>query len=419
LQKRQTEHSLRKTILSFNNMKGILLVFITAIGLTSYGQDTWGAKDSVKGSARSVSSSFILNGEAYIVAGLDENGFRRKMHSYLFMEDDWDPEESLGGINGSGLARGSACGFSIGFKAYVCIGQGETSGFFSDTWEFDLLTQSWSQKADFAGGQRRQAISFVIDDIAYVGTGNSPTGFKKDMYKYDPTTNIWTQLNDFGGTARKEAVGFKMGGQGYVGTGDDGVMLNDFWQYEPTTDTWSQKPNCPGNPRKGAVGWGIFPNAYVCTGEDNTFTYTSDLWEYNYFLDNWVQRTSMPGPGRTGAVAFVLNNQGFVATGYTGTFLDDMFTYTPILGIGDLIDQANVLIYPNPAVDVCHINTDVKGLELNLFSLSGKRLNQEVLVIETANGFSVKRNNLSAGQYFVQLVDAHFGVVYTGKIIFS
>lgn len=400
-------------------MKGIIILLIAFTAGTSYGQNTWSPKDSVNGAGRSVSSSFILNGEAYIIAGLDENGFRRKMYSYLYSQDDWDSEASLGGVNGSGLNRGSAAAFSIGFSAFVVGGQGESSGFLADTWEYDLITQTWSQVADFGGGLRRQAVGFSIDDIGYVGTGNSPTGFKNDMYSYDPTSNTWTQLNDFGGTPRKEAVGFTMGGQAYVGTGDDGVMRNDFWQYEPTTDTWVQKNNLPGNARKGATGWGIFPNAYICTGEDYTFTYTNDLWEYNYYLDTWIQRADMPGPGRTGAIAFSLVNQGFVATGYNGLFLDDMYTYTPILGVDELIAQANVSVYPNPAVNYCRVRTDLDGLTCTVHSISGKIMNDRLEIIETNDGFLIKRNGAAAGNYFVRLTDPHFGTVYTGKIIFS
>ncbi len=400
-------------------MRGIIVAIMALIAGTSYGQNTWSQKDSVNGAPRSVSSSVILNGEAYIIAGLDENGFRRKMYSYLFSQDDWDQEESLGGINGSGLNRGSAAAFSIGFSAFVVGGQAETSGFLYDTWEYDLVSQTWSQVADFAGGPRRQAVGFAIGDLGYVGTGYSAAGFKKDMYSYDPTTNTWTQLNDFGGTARKEAVGFTMGGQGYVGTGDDGVMRNDFWQYEPTTDTWTQKTNCPATARKGAVGWGIFPNAYICTGEDINSVYTNDLWEYNYFLDTWIQRASMPGPGRTGAIGFPLVGQGFVTTGYNGLFLDDMYTYSPILGIDELVAEANVTVYPNPAVSYCNVATDLEGLKCNVYSMTGKLMNGQLDIIETNEGFKIKRNGVAAGNYLLRLSDPHFGTVYSGKIIFK
>ena len=174
-------------------MLRIVLILLTLSPICALAQNTWAPKDSVNGAPRSVSSSFVLNNEAYIVAGLDEDGFRRKMYSYDFLQDDWDQEESVGGINGAGLNRGSACAFSIGFSAFVCLGQGQTNGFFKDNWEYDLVTETWSQQADFIGGARRQAVAFVVNDIAYVGTGISGNGLEKDMYSYDPSTNTWTQ----------------------------------------------------------------------------------------------------------------------------------------------------------------------------------------------------------------------------------
>lgn len=397
----------------------ILLVLIAVAPVLTLAQNTWSFKDTVNGAPRSVSSSFILNNEAYIVAGLDEDGFRRKMYSYSFIQDDWDQEESLGGVNGEGLNRGSACAFSIGFKAYVCLGQGTTNGFFQDNWEYDAVSQTWSQKADFLGGARRQAVAFVIDNIAYVGTGISATGLKKDMYSYNPSTNTWTQLNDFGGTARKEAAAFTMGSLGYIGTGDDGVMKNDFWEYNPTGDLWVQKANMPGLARKGAVGWGIFPNAYICTGEDINFTYTTDLWEYNYWLNTWTQRPSLPGPGRSNAVAFVLNGLGFVGTGYNGVFLEDLYAFSPTLGVDNAKLEKKVTTYPVPASDFCtiEVNSD-EEMDLQLYGLNGGIVNTLGLITKTNTGFIVQRGDLPAGTYVYSLTQ-NGTKLYTNKIVFN
>ncbi len=399
-------------------MLRIILILLTLSPICAFAQNTWSPKDSVNGAPRSISSSFVMNNEAYIIAGLDENGFRRKMYSYSFVQDDWDQEESIGGINGAGLNRGSACAFSIGFKAYICLGQGESNAFFKDNWEYDLVNQTWSQKSDFIGEARRQAVVFVIDDFAYLGTGISASGLKNDMYSYHSETNTWTQLVDFPGTPRKEAAAFSMNGLGYLGTGDDGVMRNDFWQFDPTFGSWTQKSNMPGLPRKGAVGWGIFPNAYICTGEDNTFNYSTDLWEYNYWLDSWTQQPSLPGPGRSNAVAFVLNGLGFVGTGYNGIFLDDLFAFTPTLSTGIELQKEDVSIYPTPASDHVTIDVDIQDLELVLHGMDGKQLSSQKYVVKTNNGFIVKRNDLSTGNYFFQLTQAG-NLVYSDKILFN
>ena len=49
----------------------------------------------------------------------------------------------------------------------------------------------------YGGSARRQAVGFSINNIGYVGTGESSAGLTKDFYKYDPLTNSWNQINDF------------------------------------------------------------------------------------------------------------------------------------------------------------------------------------------------------------------------------
>ena len=42
---------------------------------------------------------------------------------------------------------------------------------------------------------------------------------RKDFWEYDPVLNTWTQKADFGGAARGDAVGFSIGDKGYIGHG--------------------------------------------------------------------------------------------------------------------------------------------------------------------------------------------------------
>ncbi len=402
-------------------MKYLLtLIALGSLHAVSQSQNVWVIKDSVNGNPRSVAASFVLEGEGYAICGLDLDGFRRKLYSYTFWQDDWDDEGSLGGENGDGLQRGSASAFAINEKGYVCLGQGDTNPFFGDLWEYDPVTKAWTQKANFMGSPRRQAVGFAIDDYAYVGLGYDANGYCKDMYRYDPANNMWNQLNDFGGTARKEAVGFAMGGQGYVGTGDDGVMRKDFWQYEPTTDTWTQKSDFPGTPRKGAVGWGIFPQAFICTGEDINFEYTNDLWEYNYFGDTWVQRADFIGPGRSNAIAFVLpNDVAFVGTGYGNSgLMKDMYSYNRALGLEELDTYANVTVYPNPGTDHVSVRVNPDGLECRLYAMDGKDVTASVSIQNDQTGFHIQRNQLPSGNYLLQLTHKELGSSLQRKVVF-
>jgi hypothetical protein len=399
--------------------KGLFFILIMG-SFSSWSQNNWVIKDSVKGSPRAVCASFTLLGQGYILGGLDDFGFKRKVFSYDLTQDDWDEEPSIGGPNGDGLDRGSASAFSIGNKGYICLGQGETNPYFGDLWEFDAETGAWSQKADFSGSPRRQAVAFAIGGFGYVGTGQDATGLKKDFYKYDPTTNTWDQLNDFAGSARRQAVGFVSGDQGYVGTGDDGVLKNDFWMYEPSNDTWIQKTSLPSAPRAGAVGWGFFPAGFIATGEDAQNTYRKDVWEYNYFTNSWIQRTDLLGPGRKNAIAFQLEGIAFLGSGYNGQFLDDFYGYYCVAGIDELSLKLEAMACPNPVSDRTTITlkyNEVQNMKVRLFNSTGQEITQFHYEVKGPNAFELDLSTLAKGNYFYELMDSDNKFSASGKLI--
>jgi N-acetylneuraminic acid mutarotase len=399
-------------------MKPSITLIALLLGSVSFSQNVWEQRDSVKGSPRSVCAAFSLESQGYVVGGVDDFGFKRKMYSYDQIQNDWDEETSLGGPNGDGLDRGSASAFSIGLKAYICLGQGQTNAYFGDLWEYDLATDAWTQKADFAGGPRRQAVAFAIGEYAYVGTGQDITGFRNDFYRYDPANNIWEAMADFAGTPRKQAVGFAMGDDGYVGTGDDGVLRNDFWQYNVALNQWFQKANFPGTARSGATGWGTFPTGFIATGEDLNSEYKKDVWEYSYFNNAWIQRSDIPGPGRKNAFSFVLDGTAFLGAGYGGEFFDDFYAYYGILGLEENQILAESIAYPVPAQEYVTIKIENANeiLELELFDLNGKKYQINVQVKATNNLISLDITELTTGTYYY-VISMSDGTKSNGKII--
>ena len=145
-------------------MKRIILLCSFLFSTLVFGQNYWFQTDSINGAPRSVASSFVVNGDGYVVGGLDENGFRRQMYSYSDIQDDWDDELAIGGDNGNGLARGSACAFNIGNKGYVCLGQGDSQAFKKDLWQYDPTTDVWTQM-----GGRSVVGTGTSDDLTVYG----------------------------------------------------------------------------------------------------------------------------------------------------------------------------------------------------------------------------------------------------------
>ena len=398
-------------------MKLIVVFTSLLVGTYGFSQDFWELRDSVKGAPRSVCAAFVMEGQGYVVGGVDEFSFKRKMYSYNQIQNDWDEEVSLGGPNGDGLDRGSASAFSMGTKGYVCLGQGQTNAYFGDLWEYDLATTAWTQKADFAGGPRRHAVAFAIGDYAYVGTGQDASGFRKDFYRYNPNSNVWEQMADFEGTARKQAVGFAMGDDGYVGTGDDGVLRSDFWQYNVALNQWFQKANFPGTARAGATGWGTFPTGFIATGEDINSEFTNDVWEYSYFNNAWIQRSDIPGPGRKNAFSFVLDGTAFLGAGYGGVFYDDFYAYYGILGLDENSSQIPTFAYPCPSSNSVSIEfeaaNEVKSVDI--LDLSGQVCSSIRILQTNANQITIDISRLNAGNYLYHIVLKN-GAKSSGKL---
>ncbi|MES2557810.1 MAG: T9SS type A sorting domain-containing protein [Bacteroidota bacterium] len=387
-------------------MKQLLLFLLSLTSVAgAFGQNVWYPVDSMNGQPKSVTTSFVLYNEGFVVGGLTDVDFTRKMYSYNPLQDDWDDEVSWGGDMGGGQNRGSAVSFVAYNKAYVGLGQGNSAGFYNDFWEYDPSMEVWTQKADFMGSARRSAVGFSIDDIGYVGTGQDALGLTRDFYAYDALANSWSQLNDFGGTARKSATVLTMGGDAYLGTGDDGVLRNDFWQYQPATDTWIQRANLPGTGRSGAVGWGNFPTAFICSGEDPNGNFKNDLWEYNFFGNVWVQRANLPGPPRKHAMAFIINGVAFVGTGFNGVFLDDLYRYEQLLGT-DEYQLVDVSVYPNPTSDLVTINSTEHWSTLEITDANGKQVFRTFTSGQSNGQITIPVSELPSGSYFLSGISA-------------
>ena len=218
------------------------------------------------------------------------------------------------------------------FVLIVIIGFAGASCHKSSTQD-PLTIGNWVKRSTFDGVGRSGAVSFVIGDTAYVGTGypgNAQSGGTAqlgDLWKYDIDNNYWIQRATLPGIGRREAVAFSANGKGYITTGFDGVnRLKDTWEFDPLKNTWMQKTDFPGTARMDAVAFGINNKGYVTTGND--LTDVKDFWMYDPATDTWTQKTSMGGTKRSGASAFVYKNQAYVVGGTNvGAVVTDFWMY--------------------------------------------------------------------------------------------
>ena len=121
------------------------------------------------------------------------------------------------------------------------LGTGDDGSFTNDFWQYEPLTDTWSQKANFAGTSRYGATGFGIFPNAYLGTGYDNTlNYTNDFWEYNYFNDSWVQVADFIGTPRANATSFAIGDRGFLGTGYDGQTLDDFYEYTPILSVKSQ-----------------------------------------------------------------------------------------------------------------------------------------------------------------------------------
>ena len=227
-------------------------------------------------------------------------------------------------------------GFTIGDKGYIGTGVDTAEFVLNDLWEYEPLTDSWTQKANLPGEARRNAVAFVVGDKAYVGTGMNNADANlgnplSDLWEYTPATNSWVQKANYPSTSIYFATAFSVDSRGYVCCGKRGPnwYTAEVWEYNPATDSWSQQSSFPGGVRYQLGSFVVDNSAYVGLGTDQDM-YRSDIWEYKPALDLWTQKADLPASERASSHLFGIGTRGYVCMGTNGGMLKDLWEYNPL-----------------------------------------------------------------------------------------
>lgn len=182
---------------------------------------------------------FVIGNKGYLAGSI-------ATFEYAFETNSWSTKAAF-----PGSYRTHAATFSIGDKGYIAGGSSASSSTinYADTWEFNPVTNQWTQKASLPRGAARTATGFAINNKGYIlngfyKNGNTPV-YLKDLFEYDPVADEWNYKTFFPGIARKSTSVFIIAGMVYAGGGwsSEGPLfgnLKDFYKYIPSTNTWEQ-----------------------------------------------------------------------------------------------------------------------------------------------------------------------------------
>ena len=236
--------------------------------------------------------------------------------------------------------RERAVGFSLRGRGYVSCGLDTANQVKNDLWEFDPATASWTQKANLPAVGRRNAVSFVIGDYAYVGTGVdnavAPMGnILRDFWKYDPFTNSWSAIPDYPGGGFSGGVyfatAFSIDGKGYVcgGKRAPDTYSASLYEYKPSANQWSPRASFPGGPRFQLASVVGGNKVYLGFGTDEDI-HRRDWWEYHPGTNVWTQNGDFPNTGRANLITFTIDGRPHVGMGSDGGYKNDLWEYVPL-----------------------------------------------------------------------------------------
>ena len=418
--------------------------------------DTWTQKADFAGSARWFAAGFAINGKGYLGTGRD-GGLTSDFYAYDPMINQWNSIANFGGG-----AREIAVGFAIGNKGYIGLGSSST-GYHNDLWEYDPLVDSWIQKPDFPGAARARSFSFVIAGIAYVGCGYTNT-FYPDVYAYNPDGSStggggsWTRVADFGGGNRGYAGTFVINGMGYVTMGDFPsftIVHTDLWKYNPVSNKWLQKEDFPGDARvtpddfslngKGYLGGGFSFSGYYsdfyeytesCDSVEANFIYAEDpmtALTLNFSADDVFDHTAVYtwdfGDGNTSNaqnpahtydsagdynVCLTIDNGCSVHTFCVDISLQSTGVYTKAFDA-----SGRIIVYPNPAKDYVNLRIPLdnkEGVVIKIFDIAGKEIKSQN---SNAPMLRLNTSDIAEGVYYLNVYSDNNLRLHSEKIMIT
>lgn len=252
------------------------------------GSDTWIEKSNTPFTATSWQSpAFSLDGYGYILISDTAN----QLWQYNPGLDTWTQKAALPGV-----IRMTPAYFVIGNKFY--LGGGYNGYFDSSFSSYDPSTDSWTSIAPMPY-YFEEGYGFSANNNGYItGIEDTLYALAPFVFEYNPLTNSWAQKANFPGAMRTEISTFKIGNVAYVGVGDmlTGGILRDWWEYNAYSDTWYNKDTIPcisGKDEDPAVT--VNDAGYIFFGAD--ISENSEVWEYAPDSVTAVAKTSGPAPG--------------------------------------------------------------------------------------------------------------------------
>jgi N-acetylneuraminic acid mutarotase len=413
---------------NLNNMNKSLL-FFTVLLFSICVSAQWVQRASLPGDARHHPVTFVIDGKAYLLTGMNSfNNVKRDFYEYDPGTDQWTQKSNF-----PGSARAFAYGASMDGKGYIGFGVSSTA-YLSDLWEYDPVTDNWTQLASCPGPGRRHPAFVALNGKIYMGMGDGVVGGVgqnfNDWYIYTVSSDSWKQGPDLDSIERHHPYYFHAGGQVYAGFGHSVLGIHrDFYKFDVNTETWERMKDFTGEARVAGTQFSFNGKGYILAGDgsDHRNLTTGEFYEYNHTNDTWTQLTSHPDEGRWAPGSFVVGDTAYYLAGETGDpgvdvqLYNDMWAYgltSPIYprytGINEISEIRSFETHPNPTTGMVNLPEwiiEEQIVEISLADMTGRKENISLI--------GRKSIDLSdkAPQFYLLSVRTQSGELYRSRIL--
>ena len=403
-------------------MKNISSIFWTLLITNLSFCQSWETLESLPSAAgvRHHPATFSIGGIGYLVGGAESNtNSLADFYSYDPIADAWTEKTDY-----PGPPRGFGYAINTDTKGYVGFGIDydaltSNESYLKDLWEYDPLTDDWTELAECPGSARVHPAMVELDGKIYVGCGGNTIGDLDDWWEYDIDSDTWTAKEDFPGTGRHHPYYFALDGYVYVGMGHSGpTIFKDFYRYDPNLDTWTQMGDLPDQGRVAGTQFAYDGKGYFLSGQgENHQNLTSgEFWEYDAGLDSWTELLAHPGGGRWAPGSFIINGGIYLMCGESNSGVEKdlmRFQIEGFAGIQNTEAAAQFTIYPNPTSSEIAIKNIQSQAELVITDIHGKLVWQGKMHPSEVASLS----HLESGIYICKITEGE--AVRTEKLVIN
>ena len=387
------------------SMLNYILTLLFFCYCTTLNAQTWNQSADFPSTERDDGVVFVIGNNAYCGTGLKTGWLESNdFYSFDMNSDSWSTIETLP----KDKKRQYAVGFSSLNYGYVFGGVND-GNFLNDIWQYDPVTNKWTEKSKLPSIGRNGVACFVIKNIAYIIGGKTVSNVtNNELWAYDMTNDTWSKKNNlpFGACWRSSATTVKDKGYLIFGIDQNNKFYSELFEYNPTIDSWKKISDFPGIGRSYSSLNSINNELFLMGGVDTFGTYYNDMWHFNLISLKWKQLNSLPSTGRKGGVCFNNSTTIYYSTGIDqgNNRLKETWKCDNPNEIKEVFESEKLLIYPNPINEIVILEipnfVSNQGSKFSLFDNFGKNILTKSI---TEKITEINLSKLSKGFYFIRV----------------